>query len=40
VVEAMKMENEIGSPREGTVRGVSVVPGQTVEIGAVMIEID
>ena len=30
VVEAMKMENEITSPRAGTVSGLSVEPGQPV----------
>ena len=34
VIEAMKMENEIASPRAGTVREVSVEPGQAVESGA------
>jgi biotin carboxyl carrier protein len=34
VVEAMKMENEIGSPRAGRVKSVDVAPGQTVEAGA------
>lgn len=40
VVEAMKMENEIVSPREGTVRAVCVSAGQTVERGAVLVELD
>ncbi len=34
VVEAMKMENEIGSPRAGRVKSVDVTPGQSVEAGA------
>ncbi len=34
VIEAMKMMNEIRSPRAGTIREVSVVAGQTVEAGA------
>ena len=34
VVEAMKMENEIGAPRAGRVKSVEVTPGQTVETGA------
>ena len=32
VLEAMKMENEIRAPRGGTVRQVSVKPGQTVTL--------
>jgi len=32
-VEAMKMENEITAPRDGTVRELTVTPGQTVKIG-------
>lgn len=33
IVEAMKMENEIGSPVEGTVSEISVAEGDTVETG-------
>lgn len=40
IVEAMKMENEIASPRPGTIRAVRVSPGQTVERGAVLVELD
>ena len=40
VVEAMKMENEITSPRAGLVRAVRVSAGQTVETGAVLVEIE
>jgi biotin carboxyl carrier protein len=40
VLEAMKMENEIGSPRAGTVRVVRVAPGQAVETGALLVELD
>lgn len=36
VMEAMKMENEIRSPRAGIVRGVSVREGQAVETGATL----
>ena len=36
VVEAMKMENEITSPRAGTVSGLSVEPGQPVSTGQVI----
>jgi biotin carboxyl carrier protein len=39
VVEAMKMENEIASPRAGTVAAVRVAAGQTVETGAVLVEL-
>jgi biotin carboxyl carrier protein len=39
VVEAMKMENEIASPRDGTVNAVRVAPGQTVETGAVLVDL-
>jgi acetyl-CoA/propionyl-CoA carboxylase biotin carboxyl carrier protein len=35
-VEAMKMENEITSPRAGTVSGLSVEPGQPVSTGQVI----
>ena len=34
VVEAMKMENEIGAPRAGRVTEIAVHAGQTVESGA------
>lgn len=34
VIEAMKMENEIGAPRAGRVKSVDVKPGQNVETGA------
>ncbi len=33
ILEAMKMENEIRSPRAGVVRSLSVVAGQTVNLG-------
>ena len=39
VVEAMKMENELRSPRDGTVKEVGVVPGAAVETGAVLVVI-
>jgi biotin carboxyl carrier protein len=39
VVEAMKMENELRTPRDGTVKEVLVVPGAAVESGAVLIVI-
>ena len=36
ILEAMKMENEIMSPCDGTVRGVSVSMGASVDTGAVL----
>ncbi len=36
VVEAMKMQNEIRTPKSGTIDGVSVVEGQTVNAGEVV----
>src|SRR5262245_37864645 len=36
IVEAMKMENEIGAHREGTVTGLSVAVGQPVKTGQVI----
>ncbi len=40
VVEAMKMENEIGSPRAGTVAAVHVEPGRAVETGALLVVVE
>ena len=40
VVEAMKMENELTSPREGTVREVLVSPAGLVEAGATLVVIE
>jgi biotin carboxyl carrier protein len=40
VVEAMKMENELRTPREGVVKEILVTPGATVESGAVLIVVD
>ncbi len=37
VVEAMKMENEIESPKDGTVESIKVEPGQAVETGAPLV---
>jgi biotin carboxyl carrier protein len=36
VIEAMKMENEVGSPRAGTVQEIRVKPGQAVEAGELL----
>ncbi|RLF28635.1 MAG: acetyl-CoA carboxylase biotin carboxyl carrier protein subunit, partial [Thermoplasmata archaeon] len=37
--ESMKMENEIVSPRDGTVRNIRVREGETVERGQVLMEV-
>ena len=39
VVEAMKMENELRSPRDGIVTAISAAPGAAVETGAVLVVI-
>ncbi|HEV7605111.1 MAG TPA: acetyl-CoA carboxylase biotin carboxyl carrier protein subunit [Candidatus Limnocylindrales bacterium] len=38
-VEAMKMENELRAPRDGTVERVTVSVGQTVELGDALVVI-
>ena len=40
VVEAMKMENELRSPKAGRVKDVSVAPGTSVEAGRVLLVIE
>jgi biotin carboxyl carrier protein len=40
VVEAMKMENELGAPRAGRVKEVGVSPGTLVEAGRVLVVIE
>ncbi len=40
ILEAMKMENELKAPKAGQVRAIHVRPGQDVEIGAVLVEIE
>lgn len=40
VLEAMKMENEIRAPGAGTVTRVAVSPGDTVNSGDLLVEID
>ena len=40
VVEEMKMENEIKSPKAGTVIAIKVTPGQTVEKGDLLVVIE
>jgi acetyl/propionyl-CoA carboxylase alpha subunit len=37
VIEAMKMQNELRSPRAGTVERIAVGPGQAVELGALLL---
>jgi biotin carboxyl carrier protein len=40
VVEAMKMENELSSPRPGRVKEVAVRPGQSVEAGRLLVVVE
>ena len=40
IVEAMKMENELRSPKDGTVKEVLVAAGTAVEAGTVLLTID
>jgi len=40
VVEAMKMENELGAPKAGRVKEIAVAEGQSVEAGRVLIVIE
>jgi biotin carboxyl carrier protein len=40
VVEAMKMENELRSPKAGKVKDVTVSPGTSVEAGRVLVVIE
>ena len=40
ILEAMKMENELKAPQSGTVQSLHVQPGQDVEAGAVLAEIE
>ena len=40
VVEAMKMENELRSPKAGRVKEVGVTPGTSVEAGRVLVVIE
>jgi biotin carboxyl carrier protein len=40
VLQAMKMENDLSSPADGTVKSVLVQPGQTVEHGQVLVELE
>jgi len=40
VVEAMKMENELRAARDGRIRDVSVVEGQSVDAGALLLVVE
>jgi glutaconyl-CoA decarboxylase len=40
VVEAMKMQNELRAPRDGTILRVGVGAGQTIEVGDLMLVIE
>jgi acetyl/propionyl-CoA carboxylase alpha subunit len=40
VMEAMKMENELRAPADGRVKVVRVAPGQAVEKGALLVELE
>ncbi len=39
VVEAMKMQNELRAPRDGTISRVGVTPGVTIEVGDLLVVI-
>ena len=39
VVEAMKMQNELRSPRDGTIERVGVAPGVNIEVGDLLVVI-
>jgi pyruvate carboxylase subunit B len=40
ILEAMKMENELKAPKSGVIKKLHVVPGQDVETGSVLAEIE
>ncbi len=40
VVEAMKMQNELRAPRDGVVSRVAVAPGDTIEIGDLLLVLE
>ena len=40
ILEAMKMENEILAPQDGTVAGIHVSKGETVETGALLVSLN
>jgi len=39
VVEAMKMQNELRAPRDGTIERVAVGAGATIEVGDLLLVI-
>ena len=39
-LEALKLENEVPSPRAGVVKAVLVTPGQTVSTGDPLVELE
>lgn len=39
-IEAMKMQNEVRAPRQGTVGQIAVAAGQTVATGALLLRLD
>jgi biotin carboxyl carrier protein len=40
VIEAMKMENEIRSPKDGTITQIQITPGQTIESGTDLLTVE
>ena len=40
IVEAMKMEHTMRSPRDGVVRRLAATPGQKADAGAILAEIE
>lgn len=40
ILEAMKMENEIGAPEDGTVAGIHTKDGTTVEAGDLLVSLN
>ncbi|MFT5430128.1 MAG: biotin carboxyl carrier protein [Myxococcota bacterium] len=40
IIEAMKMENDVKSPRDGIVKSVRVTPGAAVEAGEPLVELE
>jgi biotin carboxyl carrier protein len=40
IIEAMKMENEVRSPSSGKVKEIHVTPGQAVEAGELLVQLE
>ena len=40
IIEAMKMQNEVQAPRDGTVTVIHAIPGERIEAGSLVIEYD